>query len=281
MPQRYPMTSDYYRALFSGELGFEPVHTAVSYSELAGWVINDDSAEEAFSVYDHPKVLIFKKTAAFSPDKARAILSRADLDTVVYMSPGQVGTNGLLMSPALQAAQRLGGTWSRLFRPDDFANQLPFVAWWLAIELAGLAALPATLLLLRWLPDRGYGLAKTLGVVAFSYLAWLAASFRLAPWSRGTLALALLLLLVGAAWLAWRRRETLLAYWREYRWLILCNEVVFTGAFVLFMLLRLYNPGLVAPVPGRREADGVLLPETPWCARPTSRPTTPGLPVAT
>ena len=244
MPQRYPMTSDYYRALFSGELGFELVHTGTSYPELAGWTINDDSAEEAFTVYDHPKVLIFKKTAAFSPDKARAILSRADLDAVVHMSPAQVGTGGLLMSPALQAAQRLGGTWSRLFRPDDLANQLPFVAWWLAIELAGLAALPATVLLLRWLPDRGYGLAKTLGVVAFSYLAWLAASFRLAPWSRGTLALALLLLLAGSAWLAWRRRGTLLAYWREYRWLILCNEVVFTGAFVLFMLLRLYNPDL-------------------------------------
>ncbi len=244
IPLRYPMTSDYYRALFSGELGFVPVHTAVSYPQLAGWTINDDSAEEAFTVYDHPKVLIFKKTAGFSPEKARVILSRADLDAVVHLRPSQVGTNGLLMSPALQVAQRLGGTWSGLFRPDDLANQLPFVAWWLAIELAGLAALPATVLLLRWLPDRGYGLAKTLGVLAFSYLAWLAASFRLAPWSRGTLALALLLLLLGAAWLAWRRRETLLAYWREYRWLILCNEVVFTGAFVLFMLLRLYNPDL-------------------------------------
>ena len=95
MPQRYPMTSDYYRALFSGELGFELVHTGTSYPELPGWVINDDSAEEAFTVYDHPKVLIFKKTADFSPDQARAILSRADLDTVVHMSPAQVGTNGL------------------------------------------------------------------------------------------------------------------------------------------------------------------------------------------
>ena len=151
---------------------------------------------------------------------------------------------GCLCRRRSRPAQRRGGTWSRLFRPDDVANGLPFVAWWLAIELAGLAALPATLLLMRWLPDRGYGLAKTLGVVALSYLAWLAASFRLAAWSRETLALVLLLLLVGAAWLAWWRRETLLAYWREYRWLIVCNEVLFTGAFVLFALLRLYNPDL-------------------------------------
>ena len=244
IPQRYPMTSEYYRALFSGELGFELVHTGTSYPDLAGWRINDDSAEESFTVYDHPKVLIFKKTAAFSLHGARHILDRADLDTVFHLRPSQVGTNGLLMSPSLQAAQRRGGTWSRLFHPDDLANGLPFVAWWLAIELAGLAALPATLLLMRWLPDRGYGLAKTLGVVAFSYLAWLAASFRLAAWSRETLALALLLLLVGAAGLAWWRRETLLAYWREYRWLIVCNEVLFTGAFVLFALLRLYNPDL-------------------------------------
>ncbi|MAG34709.1 MAG: hypothetical protein CL878_00445 [Dehalococcoidia bacterium] len=244
IPLRYPMASDYYRALFSGELGFELVHTEASYPELSGWIIRDDTAEEAFTVYDHPKVLIFKKTADFSMEKAREILSRADLDSVIYMSPSQVGTSGMLMSPALQAAQRLGGTWSRLFQPNDLANQFPFVAWWLAIEIAGLAALPATLLLFRWLPDRGYGLAKTLGVVAFGYLGWLAASFRIASWSRETLALALLLLLVGALGLAWWRRETLLAYWREYRWFILFNEMVFTGAFVLFALLRLYNPDL-------------------------------------
>ena len=244
IPQRYPMTSEYYRALFSGELGFELVHTGTSYPELPGWRINDDSAEESFTVYDHPKVLIFKKTADFSLHGARHILGRADLDKVVHLRPIQVGTNGLLMSPSLRTAQRRGGTWSRLFHPDDVANQLPFVAWWLVIELAGLAALPAILLLMRWLPDRGYGIAKTLGVVALSYVAWLAASFRLASWSRETLAVALLVLLVGAAGLAWWRRETLLAYWRQYRWLILCNEVIFTGAFVLFALLRLYNPDL-------------------------------------
>ena len=67
MPQRYPMTTEYYRRLFAGDLGFELVATFASYPTLGPWTINDDRAEEAFTVYDHPKVLIFKKTAGLLP----------------------------------------------------------------------------------------------------------------------------------------------------------------------------------------------------------------------
>jgi hypothetical protein len=54
IPERYPMTSEYYRMLFSGELGFDLVHTETSYPTYAGLDLNDDGAEEAFTVYDHP-----------------------------------------------------------------------------------------------------------------------------------------------------------------------------------------------------------------------------------
>ena len=44
------------------------------------------AAEEAFSVYDHPPVWIFKKRADFSLENATRLLSSVDLSRVVVQS---------------------------------------------------------------------------------------------------------------------------------------------------------------------------------------------------
>ena len=61
LPKRFPFTIEYYRMLFSGELGFDRIKTFSSYPEIFGVQFNSDYAEEPFTVYDHPKVYIFKK----------------------------------------------------------------------------------------------------------------------------------------------------------------------------------------------------------------------------
>lgn len=106
IPRTYPMTLDYYRALFDGRLGFElaahfqsPLRLGpLRVSDVGGtlaWgtapalpLFNGSSlaAEEAFSVYDHPPVWIFKKRADFNLEQARAVLSQADLGSVVVQS---------------------------------------------------------------------------------------------------------------------------------------------------------------------------------------------------
>ncbi len=53
----YPKTADYYRRLFNNQLPFRKV-AEFSVSPL---FINDQSADESFTVYDHPKVLIFQR----------------------------------------------------------------------------------------------------------------------------------------------------------------------------------------------------------------------------
>lgn len=106
IPRTYPMTMEYYRALFEGRLGFDLVAAFTSPIQIGPLEISDVGgtiawgrppalplfdgsffgAEEAFSIYDHPPVWIFKKRADFDLDSARAILDSVDLSQVVIQS---------------------------------------------------------------------------------------------------------------------------------------------------------------------------------------------------
>ena len=110
LPLTYPMTMAYYQALFDGRLGFELVAAfnhpfqfgPLQVSDLAGRVAwghapplpvfnySQLAAEEAFSVYDHPPVWIFKKSADFNLAQGTAILDSVELSKVVVQSPRDV-----------------------------------------------------------------------------------------------------------------------------------------------------------------------------------------------
>ena len=77
--QKWPMTSALYFALWSGELGFTLEREWTSYPRLGPLQFPDDDAEEALSVYDHPRVLLWKKNASYSRQKAEIVLYGVDL----------------------------------------------------------------------------------------------------------------------------------------------------------------------------------------------------------
>lgn len=64
---RYPRQSQFYKDLFAGKTEFVKIKEFTSYPTfplcfmLLCFMINDQWADEAFTVYDHPKVMIFKK----------------------------------------------------------------------------------------------------------------------------------------------------------------------------------------------------------------------------
>jgi YYY domain-containing protein len=76
LPRRYPMTSQYYRLLFSGGLGYQQVATFSDYPHLDGLIVRDDHADESFTVYDHPRVMIFENVERLKPELLRARLER-------------------------------------------------------------------------------------------------------------------------------------------------------------------------------------------------------------
>lgn len=281
LPQRYPVSTRYYELLFAEELGFRLEKAFTSYPGLPfdnpstgrrtplGWTIVDDEADESFTVYDHPKPLIFKKERELSDQEFDALFAEA-----LGVEPEWELKPGLL--------SRILGLWSRLkvkfvseeegesktlllAKPvdelpvmDDFRwnraasrnHLLAVVVWWLTIELLGLIAWPLAFAVFPNLRDRGYILAKSLGLLFVAYLTWLAASLRLLTNSLLTILLALFLLLVLSLYLFYRNRTQVLAFCRSRFRLIVINELLFALAFLIFVGIRLLNPDLWQPWTG-------------------------------
>jgi len=65
VPEKYPQTTIFYERLLSGQTEFKKIAEFTSYPSLTyiGIPIEfaDDWADESFTVYDHPKVMVFEK----------------------------------------------------------------------------------------------------------------------------------------------------------------------------------------------------------------------------
>jgi YYY domain-containing protein len=295
LPTRYPLTIAYYRALFSGQLGFELVADFTSYPAIGPFQFPDTEepfpvpeapyqyraapvsvplppAEEAFSVYDHPRVLIFRKTAAYSRARAEALLPASLLDNVLWVTPkqetmrtwrrilpflpsgeGPQAGRRPLLDARTWADQQSGGTWSAMFRRESPLNRSSFLAavvWYLAAGGLGWLAFPLLWRALPRLPDRGYGIARAVGLLTVSYLTWLSASLRVLPNTRGTVALAVLLLAAAGGLSLWRRGGEFRQSLNGARPLLLVYEGLFLALYAFWAWVRAQNPDLWHPVVG-------------------------------
>jgi YYY domain-containing protein len=283
LPWRFPMTNAYFEALMRGELGFELAADFYRFPQLGPFVFNDQEmpqtllrspntqgtppgievpyppAEEAFSVYDHPRVLIFRKTPAYTRAKAEAILGIYDLTRTIKRTAFESSNTpgGLLLSAKLLAAQRAGGTWSELYPANSPLNQsqpLAALAWLALIEAVGLATFFILATLTRplaargWaLPGGGYAFAKALGLLLVAWLAWFLASAKIATFERSTLIAIVLALLVAGAVIGHLHRADIIALLRS-RWrVLLAAELVFLLSFGFWLYVRAGNPDLWHP----------------------------------
>ncbi len=63
-PDANPALNRFYDDLFAGRLGFRLIRTFKVYPSLFGYRLNDDRAELTFRLFDHPRVLIFRRDEA-------------------------------------------------------------------------------------------------------------------------------------------------------------------------------------------------------------------------
>lgn len=270
LPLRYPMTTAYYQALFDcpsqlittcaypanpplkGPLGFELVSMFESYPNLGPITLPDDTAEEAFTVYDHPKVLLFEKSTDFSLTQVRTLLERVDVSGTIEQGPVQYtnAPTALQLPPDRWSAQTSGGTWSATFDWQAALNRhqwLAVLAWYGLFLALGWVAFPLFFIAVPALPDKGYPLSRIVALLVLGWLSWISASLRLLPFTRASIwlwALVLVALSVLAARRRWREIELHLRNrWRS----ILLVEGVFLALFVLMLAVRWNNPDLWQP----------------------------------
>ena len=238
LPQRYPMTTRYYQLLFDGQLGYELALEQVNSPNLLGITIDDTGADESFTLYDHPRVLVFRKLRDLSDAEWDALFG-GSWETA---QPWDVGEPTLIQRlwetlgltdaapPPPSEEDAAGGKDLLLdqplneqpvvqdFRWNTIASQstpLAVIVWWLALFLIGLIAWPITFSVFSGFHDRGYLLSRTLGWLLLGYIVWLLASLRIGqnslPYIGATLAgiaVVSLLLWLQTAQARWRPSGT-------------------------------------------------------------------------
>lgn len=290
-PMRFPLTTTYYDALFDGELGYELVATFSESYAFAGLSVNDQhlpiydspawfnelEADEAFHVYDHPAVFIFRKTEDYDHANTELILD-VPLERVerIGLGSNQQGADvvGVIYNPSLEAddaptalhqpqdileANTSGGTWSERFDSDSILNSsqpIGVVVWWLTIVVIGLVTFPILFTAFPNLADKGYGFAKIIGMLLIGWVAWMGASFKVPMWSQAGLIVLLLLLTAFSMYLSYVRREDIIHYLREHWGRLLGIELITLVLFLIMLGIRLSNPDLWHhPMGGEKPMD--------------------------
>ena len=114
--------------------------------------------------------------------------------------------------------------------------------WLILLKLLGLAVLPLCGHLFQGLPDGGYPLAKTLGLLLASYLAWLGTNLGLGRFGPLTCMVSLLLI-AAICWAPRSLRSALKGLTAPGRVKALISaELLFLFTFIAFAAIRAYNP---------------------------------------
>ena len=285
LPERYPMTTLNYAAMHDGRLGYEAALELTSPPRLFGIVFEDRTADESWSLYDHPQVTVLRKVRDLSDAEFDAVLGGSWEDAIPYYTgqdsaltsvltwlgfrgkPGAeyAGLMGTLMRLAEgRKAERTAGAdeAALLQKPlaeysvvEDYrwnraASEHPVVAalvWWLALSALGWAVWPVCFALFTSLRDRGYFVSRTAGWLAAGWLLWYLASYG-ATENRILHAWLCAGVVAGLGAMFAVRQHTAMGKFVAEKWpMLVAGEAGVAVAYIAFLLMRMANPDLWQP----------------------------------
>jgi len=122
---------------------------------------------------------------------------------------------------------------------------LDFLLWYILVTLIGLITFPLSFVLLKQLRDRGFAVARVLGLLIWGYLFWILGILGIIANNLGGVLFALVLLLTANIVVFVKNAHAIKQWVREHWRLMVLVEVVFLVAFGFWALVRAANPALL------------------------------------
>ena len=180
----------------------------------SGFEIVDDGAEEAFTVYDHPKVLVFRKSPDYSQsaggDGAGGGLARG-------IAAGAAASEFRSVSSRHAGRSSTSGRDCPTRAPSAEPTSLGSVLRWLGtLELLSLASFALVFRAFVAARDHGYTLARLAAWLGPGSVVWWMSSVGLASNSVVTARVVGAAIVLAGTSVAWRARSEWLQVWRGH-----------------------------------------------------------------
>ena len=269
IPERYPYMAAYYNSLFNNELGYKLVHYEANYLSLGEVSLLEDTferasvpnpiydeskgkinvgfADESFSVYDHPKVLIFQNEKKYTYEQIDSIIKNK---SEILSPKSQDILASMMMDEERLNQQRTGGTWSDIIKENSWSNNNPVLFWIIWLEIISILAFPLGFLIFNKFKDRGYLLSKILGLLISCYATWLITSTGVLPYNIFSVYAGISVLFFISILAFIYKKEEIVLFLKSNWKSIASYETLFLIAFFGFLLIRIANPDLWHPFRG-------------------------------
>jgi len=230
VPDEFPYSNAFFQLLFNNNLGYEIVQTFKVRPSLGKITFNNDLADESLTVYDHPKVVVFKNIHYLTSDEIAMRIFEPE-----QFSP--LPDRNWIMK--INTGNQFSYRGERTVPEFTF---LKILLWFFSLQILSLVVLPLLRIALPNSPDAGYGISKVIGLLFLGYFSWLIPHLGIAPFGRETVWLVFLALVAVALLIIINKFSLFSDSIRRARKHIVPVEILFLGGAAIFLLIRAYHP---------------------------------------
>ncbi len=260
LEERYPLTTNYYRKLFSEDLGYKLIRSNIISPSSLGFTyysnpfsriknidfdpyeknefgINLGWIDESFSAYDHPETFIFKNTKKLSSDEI--------FNIIIEINHNENYLNSLNLK---KVNANYGDSYFGFF--NSRGSIISIISWYIILQIISIISIPLLWLIFKYSKFPFIGSIKIISLLLFSFILWICLSFNFFTFSLFNLYFLIFMVFIASFVLFIKNKRKVMIFIYKNKKSFMKYELIFLASFVIFILIRSLNPDLWHPYRG-------------------------------